>query len=214
MNNKCYMERNDRKCPECGKIFDIPYPEAWAYKARVKKGKYESPIYYCSWTCMRAAEQRKEDKMAGKIITPEVKDKVCEMLRKGQDPKPYLLNLGSKSPSAHLAYIKKQLKQAEEPARVKIDGPIRIETPEKKDIQVTEVEKVPKPGEDDQQKQISVYKVTGIMTEYGEFRRDTKFNCIDWRNHEGDEVSMAVTGWKNLAYELPDILEALEADPE
>ena len=54
------------------------------------------------------------------------------------------------------------------------------------------------------------YTVTGIRTEeFGEFYFDQKFNSIDWRTIEGDEVSLSPIGWKNLMEEMPDILRAL-----
>jgi len=56
---------------------------------------------------------------------------------------------------------------------------------------------------------VMTYEVTAIDTEYGEFYRDKKFNCIDWRNAAGDELSMGLDRWKKLAEELPTILEAL-----
>lgn len=42
-------------CAECGKHFDILYPDLWAYKTGSK--------FFCSWHCLRANE-RKEDEMA------------------------------------------------------------------------------------------------------------------------------------------------------
>ena len=56
---------------------------------------------------------------------------------------------------------------------------------------------------------VAPYTVTAIDTEYGEFYHDKKFGCIDWRNPEGDEVSLKIDDWKKLAKELPTILDAL-----
>ena len=54
------------------------------------------------------------------------------------------------------------------------------------------------------------YEVTAIRDkELGEFYFDTKFNVIDWRTLDGDEVSMNATGWRNLADAIPKILGVL-----
>ena len=47
------------------------------------------------------------------------------------------------------------------------------------------------------------------MENFGEFYYDQKFNSIDWRTEEGDEISLPPIGWKNLMQEMPDILKAL-----
>jgi hypothetical protein len=59
-------------------------------------------------------------------------------------------------------------------------------------------------------KRMKRYSVTAIRyPEIGEFYYDQKFNQIDWRTAEGDEVSMSPTGWKLLLQDLPEIFEAL-----
>lgn len=44
------------RCSECGKHFDILYPDLWAYKTGSK--------IFCSWHCLRADERKEEDEMA------------------------------------------------------------------------------------------------------------------------------------------------------
>ena len=88
-------------------------------------------------------------------------------------------------------------------AQVKVDGALLIETPEAEKIEIVETPEKPK-------KPVKAYTVTGIRTEeFGEFYFDQKFNSIDWRTIEGDEVSLSPIGWKNLMEEMPDILRAL-----
>ena len=43
-------------CTQCGKNFDILFPDLWRYK----KGKR----LFCSWHCLRADERKEEDEMA------------------------------------------------------------------------------------------------------------------------------------------------------
>lgn len=50
----CWFEHIKRECPECGKKFEI-CGEDWGYTLNNKGKKY----YYCSWSCLRAAEKRK-----------------------------------------------------------------------------------------------------------------------------------------------------------
>ena len=50
----------DKRCRECGKQITVLHPSRWAYKTKEKtKGRY---LYFCSWKCMRANENKKERK--------------------------------------------------------------------------------------------------------------------------------------------------------
>lgn len=119
-------------------------------------------------------------------------------------------------------------KQAEQVPTVKVDGPIVIETekPEEVTVSAGDAMKSMEEAADEffgkceqmglMRKEPKVrhlsrirFNVTAVETEYGEFYRDKKFNCIDWRNLEGDELSMKLDLWKKLAEELPEILMAL-----
>ena len=81
---------------------------------------------------------------------------------------------------------------------VKVDGPLKIETPETGNVEVV----CTMPNLE--------YEVSAIRTEeFGEFYYDKKFNSIDWRTAEGDEISLHPLGWKNLMDQLPEILRIL-----
>lgn len=54
--------------------------------------------------------------------------------------------------------------------------------------------------------------VTAIRTELGEYYFDRKYRTIDWRNEEGDEVSMDPSDWRKLADEIPMMMQALGAE--
>ena len=199
------------QCPQCGKEFDVLWPQLWSYKRGQK--------FLCTYTCLRAYDEGKEANEMGKI-TKENKEKAINIALEGGDPRPYLKECGSIAPDKLWSYIKMQLKKNEPEFYEKLakgagakkqvetpeigghlhninrtppppPKPIRIETPEK-------------PG-----KVFRPYPVTGIRTDYGEFYYDRKFNSLDWRTEEGDEVSMSPVAWKNMADELPDILAAL-----
>jgi hypothetical protein len=53
------------------------------------------------------------------------------------------------------------------------------------------------------------FKVSAIRNELGEFYFDVKYNTIDWRSPEGEEVSMSPKAWFNLYMKIPDILGIL-----
>ena len=98
--------------------------------------------------------------------------------------------------------------EPEEVPTVKVDGPLRIETEEPEKVIVAAVDG--KPETAGYVKRVKRYSVTAIRyPEIGEFYYDQKYNMIDWRTAEGDEVSMSPTGWKLLMQDLPEIFEAL-----
>lgn len=54
------------------------------------------------------------------------------------------------------------------------------------------------------------YEVTAVRdAELGEFYFDRKYNTIDWRTLDGDEISMGPVGWRNLARQIPEVLGIL-----
>ena len=54
------------------------------------------------------------------------------------------------------------------------------------------------------------YEVSAIRSEaLGEFYFDRKFNSLDWRTAEGEEIGMSPDRWKMLMNELPKIMEIL-----
>ena len=58
-----------------------------------------------------------------------------------------------------------------------------------------------------------LWKTTAIWNEQlGEFYYDRKFRTIDWRNPEGDEVSIPPEDWKMLSDAIPMILHVLDAE--
>ena len=57
--------------------------------------------------------------------------------------------------------------------------------------------------------QVENVQVTAIRTDLGEFYWDRKYRTIDWRNNEGDEVSMDPEGWRKLREEIPMMMKVL-----
>ena len=162
------------------------------------------------------------------IVTPEIRDEAIRIAINGGDPRNYLTGMGSQNGMSSWTKIRMELKKtnpekyaklpkrigkadAPEMPTVKVDGPLKIETPEANRITVAEVPEI-KTGDKVVVTGVKAFKVTAIDTEYGEFYHDKKYDCIDWRDLEGDEVSMKIGMWKKLAAELPEILAALGVD--
>ena len=84
------------------------------------------------------------------------------------------------------------------PATVKVDGPIRIETPEK----IYDIPKPPKPAME--------YRVTGISTPIGDWQYFQKNGYLDWTPLDGcGTVSMNLAEWKELLKVIPDVARVL-----
>ena len=176
------------QCPQCGKEFEVLWPQLWSYK--------RGQEFLCTYTCLRAYDEGKEANEMGKITNAQ-KEKAINIALEGGDPRPYLKQCGSIAPDKMWGYIKMQLKKKEPETYEKL-----AKTGQKVPYKAEETPE--KPG-----KVFRPYPVTGIRTDYGEFYFDRKYNSLDWRTEEGDEVSMSPIAWKNMADELPDILAAL-----
>lgn len=67
------MDYKEKNCAECGKPIVILHPTRWAYKRQTqKRTDGYSYIYWCSWKCMRASEQKEETK---KMVKTQEKNK-------------------------------------------------------------------------------------------------------------------------------------------
>ena len=172
-----------RICGCCGKTFSVFYPDLWRYKRGDKVLSY-----FCSWSCLRKFDKEQEGKddlnMSGRM-----KKDGTQAKRPG--PKP------------------KKIEIPEEAPVLKVDGALKIETPEAARVDVVEV----KPSAEDEQQFDERCTTTAIRVEgLGEFYFDKKYNSIDWRNESGDEVSMGPAWWKQLIEDLPRIMKKLEVD--
>jgi len=107
----------------------------------------------------------------------------------------------------------------DEPPTVKLDGAIRIETPEADNVEVVKVPETVKKGLQETQFKLkkglrglnnSDFDVSAIRHPvFGEFYYDQKFGMVDWRTPEGDEISMSPKNWKELYLLIPDVMGIL-----
>lgn len=90
---------------------------------------------------------------------------------------------------------------------VKMDGAIRIETPEANHVKVVETPekmKITKPVN------FGGFEVTAVKDkELGEFHYSQKFNLITWWGPDGEEVAMSPNAWRIFAERFPGIMGVL-----
>ena len=96
-------------CANCGKRFDVMWPNLWAYK----RGQGTNVKFLCSWKCLRAYdEQRSGDNVEKRIkLTEAQKDEAYQAAISGGNPLKVLAGFGCKNPSSTWSMIKKQLKK-------------------------------------------------------------------------------------------------------
>ena len=205
-------------CPICGKLTCIHWPEHWVYR--------RGSTYYCGENCMDISIIR-DTKLLSEIgrkrrkvlinmsdtrryLKPAEREEALELCndRGKQAAVDYLTKIGIPNPEKCLKNLLARFKDTTPAATVKVDGPIRIQTKEPERVIVAAVNE--KPETAGPIKRMKRYSVTAIRyPEIGEFYYDQKYNQIDWRTSEGDEVSMDPSGWKLLLQDLPEIFEAL-----
>ena len=170
------------------------------------------------------------------IITEDMRRHAIEMALNGESPLSYLKECGVKNPSSSWMYIKQQLRKKDKVLYDKLPDQlpkaVKVETPETPAVTLAdamagmkdaaeeffsqckdmglkvEPEKEPedvKVDDFDARAVTTAIRVKGL----GEFYHDMKYNCIDWRAADGDEVSMSPAGWKQLIDDLPMILTRL-----
>lgn len=142
-----------------------------------------------------------------------------------------LIKLG-KGEKKLMARIKKDGTPAKKPGRkpaIKLDGELKIETPEAKKVEIVETPEGVVKGpvavdefckifgypdeEPEKPKQPLTYegfKVCCIENNYGRFYWDCDHNHLDWTTGEGEEVSFTPQGWVTFCrYVMPKVMEIL-----
>lgn len=177
---------------------------------------------------------RKEIEMAKRrALTDEERAEAVRIAIDGGNPRKYLEGIGVAEPDSTWAYIKLMYKQkhpdvytqipkrigkvaqeqkikadvarktADNAPTVKVDGALKIETPESNRVTVAEV-----PEKAGKRYTYNALEIAG----FGEFYHDKKFNRIDWRTQDGDEISLEPARWKILSSEIVVMLQKLGVD--
>ena len=207
-----------KDCPECGKRFFVLYPHLWAYKRR--NCKQSSYYYYCSWKCLRAADEKKgEIKLGHTLITESQKRQAVQIAIDGGDPRQFLKECGSKNPDAMWDVIRQWIKGKDPEMAGKLPKIIghksrkTVETPEGEitmpipqltiSAETPEAPKITKPL------MHSGKTAIGWRGDFGEYIYDRKHGYIDFESNDGDELSMKVESWKAFIVEFQDIAKLM-----
>lgn len=163
------------------------------------------------------------------IVTPEIRDEAIRIAINGGDPRNYLTGMGSQNGMSAWTKIRMELKktnpetfaklpkrigkaevpEAPEMPTLKVDGPLRIETPEANRITVAEVPEKPKITQPVCYDGMTVREIEGL---FGRYRR-TDINgatYIDFKNPDGaDILSYTVDQWRKMRAEQANAFRIL-----
>ena len=203
-----------KNCPICGKAFDVLWPELWRY---VRKNRY-----LCSWKCIRLYDKEKKEEEQMKKDNEPIKrlrmskDDMAEAVRLWRENDPGLEQYLKDHGINHIGKWKQNQKlrygKSVPAATVKVDGPIRNETPETNRVEEVEVpeKKVDalclQPDEDNE----FIFQTVAVRNKkLGTFYYDEKHGTIDWRNPYGEEISLHPEDYRLLRDSIDMILHTL-----
>ena len=194
-------------CDFCGRRWFAHWPEFWPYR-------YKDEIY-CSENCrICSATLIKLGKGEKKLMTRMKKDGTPA---KRPGPKAGRKPNKIEIPEPVAGGKWEKMETPEDVPEVKLTGPIRIETPEAKNVKVVEV------PERSAKKPIE-YKVTGIQTEVGEFWvvREGKIKWVPGRLAKEDPVmqvmwpeaepALVPEMWRRFAEIILYVIDLLEVE--
>ena len=174
-------------CPVCGKSVVAHWPEFWPYR--------RGEAYYCTQNCYDisltrdlntlhdAARRRRQSKMA------RMRKDGTPAKRPGRKPQQI------ETPEGEFTPAKPEI--PEQVPTVKVNGPLKIETPEAGNIEIVR-----------KSKRVE-YKVTGISTSIGDFQHFKKAGYLDWTTLDGTTVSMNLAEWNEFMKVFPAALMVL-----
>lgn len=214
-------------CNTCGREISILHPESWAYKRKLGNVN----IFWCSWSCLREAE--KEGKFSMKKLTLDNKKHAVKIAMDGGNPLEYIRMCGISNAADCWSKIKADLKEKDPEAWEKL--PKRLPNPVMDRNKEAPADAVTKAALQHPERPIvapvspvvmetpetpkrrnhtllmnSNYTVSAIRTDLGEFYYDKKFDRLDWRTIEGEEISMSPVAWFRLYEMIPEIMGILE----
>lgn len=212
-------------CPVCGKAYEVLWPNLWRFK--------RENVYLCSWGCMRALDDKKGLNRDMKL-SEEQRTTAINMALNGESPVKYIAGCGINNPSCTWWNLKKYLqkndpetygrlpekfkatvknvKQVETPEGefakapvLKVDGAVRIETPEKNKVEVVETPEgkigglCPPPEKKTYEK-----RYTAVETSAGDFHYFRKQGYLDWDPLDGSgTVSLNIEEWREFFRVFP-----------
>ena len=191
------------KCPVCGKMFDVLWPQLWRYK--------ENKRYICTWKCLR--QLRKEEMEMAKMKKDGTPAK-----KPGPKPKkvenPESVVKGPVTPDE--LYVKfgsdgwtpfPNVETPENP-KLKLDGAITIQA---KDVGAVTVEtpegEFCKPAITT--KPCLNYRIRAVETDLGTYSADGEYFEFKSSQHKSDAIEMEIDDFIRLAEELPKVMKIL-----
>lgn len=226
------------QCPECRREFEVLYPDLWAYKS----GKGNNARFICSWCCLRRYEKRgvKEMKLSERdqkaldialeggnpieflkgfgIKNPGTAWYNIKLKVKHGDLETYRklpAKITSKKPTAGAATDEAETPETPEMPTVKLDGPLKIETPEAHNVDIVETPErkigglCPPPEVEDDR----LFHTAAVRSKkLGTFYYDDKHGTIDWRHPYGEEISLFPEDYRLLRDSIDMILQVLGVD--
>ena len=188
-----------KNCPICGKAFDILYPDIWRYKRNNR--------FLCSWKYIRLFDGKEEKQVKERVSVKKTRmnrDDMAEAVQMWKTNDPGLDQYLTDHGITHIGKWKQNARGrygVAAPATVKVDGPIRIETPETHNVDIVETPEVPKillPANVDG---MMVREVEGVFGRY----RYTDIGSAAYIDYEGpdnmDVISLTVEQWKKFREE-------------
>lgn len=230
-----------KTCRQCGNKFSVLYPDLWVYR----EGYQNHTRWFCSWKCLRAF--RGVTKGVGEQVPlkyvnrdrMEIAREVLKEIEEGRSPIKYMETLGYTNPTQAFMDLKTWVRKkdpelgAKFPTKrkpektatvptVKVDGPLRIETPEAHNVDIVETPeqaviknkvvdlmeefKIRNPL---QYEEFTVREVEGL---FGRYRRSDigQETYIDFEPPECvDVISNTITQWSSFMKELKRAAQVL-----
>ena len=226
-------------CNTCGREISILHPDHWAYKRKLgnvnifwcswsclreaeKEGKFSmkkltldnkkhavkiamdggNPLEYIRMCGIsNAADCWSKIKADLKEKDPDTWEKLPKRL-----PNPVMDKKKEKAEEAPADEVTKAAMQHPERPIVSPISPVVVEIPEApKDVCVLAMKPMPAV----KSVKHTDFEISAIRNSLGEFYFDKKYNAVDWRTIEGEEVSLSPAAWRELAEVVPDVLTVL-----
>lgn len=225
------------KCPVCGKKFDILYSHLWAYNIDRKQffcswkciQKYRQQKEEIKLGKITLEQKKKVIQIALGGGDPVAYLEECGSEKPTVSWNNILRNLETKDPEVYELLTRKVKKPKVDNGMPK---KLELEAGENYEVSVAEAMDNMKDASDEffgkcedmglniemapeEVKPLTLdeFEIAGIRhQDLGEWYYDKKFNSIDWRTPEGDEVSLPPVWWKQIVKDLPKILRLLGVD--
>ena len=205
------------KCPICKKVFEVTWPQLWAYK--------KDKTYYCSWKCLQEKNKKKKETVvmartkSSPKMTKDMQQILIDLSINGGDYLGQLRAWGYTDPNGTMYKFRKKIEKEDPETYAKMQTIRKRSTePAKKDPHVVELTEEEFAELSKQKSVTKTVKTDDFIVccirnyKFGELYRDDKRKCIDWRSPSGEEVSMDMETWKYFAADLPRALHLLGVD--